>query len=82
MWHTTRFQGERFSKFFSIIFGHDNLINFIRVNFDLKKSHNYSMEEIENMLPWERQIHVDMIRAQVRVENERNREMAMANKGR
>lgn len=41
------------------------------------------MEEIENMLPWERQIHVDMIRAQVRAENERNRELAMvANKGR
>lgn len=57
-----------------MIFSHDNLIAFVKTNFDLKKYHNYSMNEIESMLPWERRVHIDQIKSQVSVERERQRE--------
>lgn len=37
------------------------------------------MIELESMLPWERLIHVDQIKAIVRVEYERARELERAN---
>lgn len=35
------------------------------------------MDEIENMIPWERHIHIDFIRAQVAQQREFEREMAL-----
>ena len=33
--------------------------------------HNYSLTDLENMLPWEREIYVDMLIAYIKEENER-----------
>jgi hypothetical protein len=33
----------------------------LRVNFSLMQIHNYSLTEIENMIPWERDIYVDLL---------------------
>jgi hypothetical protein len=40
----------------------------------MKKYHGYSLEELESMLPWERMIHVDKVKAILREEYERARE--------
>jgi hypothetical protein len=36
--------------------------------------HKYSLTEIENMLPWERDIYVSLLVNYIKEENERNRE--------
>jgi|TARA_R110000803_G_scaffold175555_1_gene238084 hypothetical protein len=33
--------------------------------------HKYSLSEIENMMPWERDIYVDMLIAHIKEENEK-----------
>jgi hypothetical protein len=36
--------------------------------------HKYSLSELENMLPWEREIYIDMLIQHIKEENERMRE--------
>ncbi len=40
-------------------------------NFSLMQHHKYSLTELENMLPWEREIYVDMLITWIREEKER-----------
>lgn len=35
--------------------------------------HKYSLTELDNMIPWERQIYIDMLTAYIERENERIR---------
>ena len=50
---------------------HDNLQNIYRVNFDMIHHHKYSLTELENMMPWEKQIYVSMLINHIEEENER-----------
>jgi len=34
--------------------------------------HNYSLSDLENMLPWEREIYVDMLISYIKEENDKN----------
>ena len=36
--------------------------------------HKYSLTELENMMPWERDIYVDMIITHIKEENEKTKE--------
>jgi len=36
--------------------------------------HNYSLSDIENMMPWEREIYVDMLVQHIKEENEKAKE--------
>lgn len=40
---------------------HETLVNFMKTNFLLTRHHHYSYSDIENMLPWERLVYVDMV---------------------
>ena len=35
--------------------------------------HNYSLSDLENMLPWEREIYVDMLISYIKDENEKTK---------
>lgn len=50
---------------------HDNLVNYYKTNFLLMQEHKYSLTEIENMLPWEREIYIAMLIDYIEKENER-----------
>ena len=41
--------------------------------------HKYSLTEIENMIPWERDVYVDLLQQHVREENERIKEQNRKN---
>lgn len=41
--------------------GHENLMNWFLTNGFLINDHKYSLQDIENMLPFERLIYVDMV---------------------
>jgi hypothetical protein len=43
------------------MFGYDSLMNFFRTNFSLMQHHKYSLAEIENMMPWEKFLYIDML---------------------
>lgn len=40
---------------------HDNIRNFYETNFELIQHHKYTLEDINNMMPWERALYVDML---------------------
>jgi len=48
---------------------HINLETFFRVNFALMQFHKYSLTEIENMQPWERDVYVGLLRLHIEEEN-------------
>ena len=36
--------------------------------------HNYSLRDLENMMPWEREIYVDMLITHIKEENEKQKQ--------
>jgi len=40
---------------------HDSLENMFKTNFALMQHHKYSLTELENMIPWERDIYVNLL---------------------
>ena len=50
---------------------HTNLESYYKVNFALMQHHKYSITEIENMMPWEREIYVGLLMDYIEKENER-----------
>jgi hypothetical protein len=47
------------------------LANYYQVNFQLLNNYNYSLEEVESMLPWEREIYLSMLIDDINEKNER-----------
>jgi hypothetical protein len=41
------------------------------MNFSLMQHHKYSLTELENMMPWERQVYVQLLVQYLEEENER-----------
>ena len=52
---------------------HESLENYYRVNFSMMQHHKYSLTELENMIPWEREIYVTMLVEYIKEENERQK---------
>jgi len=57
---------------------HMNLENYFRLNFALMQYHKYSLTEIENMMPWERDIYVALLQQHLE-EEELKRKQQKAN---
>jgi hypothetical protein len=51
----------RYWGFFLINLSHDTLINFYRTNYQLMQNHKYSLTDINDMMPWEREVYVTML---------------------
>tara|TARA_B100000900_G_C20573126_1_gene714163 strand:+ start:1822 stop:2013 length:192 start_codon:yes stop_codon:yes gene_type:complete len=58
---------------------HNNLENYFKTNFAMMQHHKYSLSDIENMVPWERDVYVDLLQQHVREENERIKEQNRKN---
>lgn len=50
---------------------HIDIYSMMKLNFGMVQHHKYSFTEIENMIPWERDVYVDMLIQHVRDENQR-----------
>mgnify|MGYP001352365785 FL=1 len=50
---------------------HIDLESYYKVNFSLMQHHKYSLTEIENMMPWERDIYLALLNQYVEEENAR-----------
>ena len=52
---------------------HDSLENYFRTNFALMKHHKYSLTELENMVPWERDVYIQLLLAHIQEEERRQK---------
>ena len=52
---------------------HEDLVSYYKLNFSLMQHHKYSLTELENMIPWEREIYVQMLVDYIKEENERQK---------
>ena len=43
-------------------------------NFSLMQHHYYSLTELENMMPWEREVYVEMLQQFIKEENEKQKQ--------
>ena len=51
-----------------------NLEAYFRINFALMQYHKYSLTEIENMIPWERDIYVELLKQHLEEEKEQQKQ--------
>ena len=52
-----------------------DLESYFKLNFALMQYHKYSLTEIENMIPWERDIYVALLQQHIEEENEKVRSL-------
>ena len=48
---------------------HEDLESYYKLNFALMQRHKYSLTELENMIPWEREIYVSLLQQHIEEEN-------------
>jgi len=48
---------------------HIDLESYYKLNFSLIQHHKYSLTEIENMIPWEREIYLGLLNQHIEEEN-------------
>jgi hypothetical protein len=57
--------------FFLVGQSHDTLPNHYELNFNLMKHHGFSLTELDNMMPYERDVYVLFVRRWIEEETER-----------
>lgn len=50
---------------------HQDTVTYYQSNFQLMQEYKWSLSEIENMLPWEREVYIVMLNEYIKEENER-----------
>ena len=56
---------------------HIDLESYFKLNFSLMQHHKYSLTEIENMMPWERDIYVGLLNQWIEDENLKAKQAGM-----
>ena len=71
LWKRKRAGIKRFTKFFYVGLSHDSLVNHYKTNFAMMQHHGYSLTELDNMVPWEREIYIALLHDFIEEENEK-----------
>lgn len=61
LWYEKQFSIGGPTKFFIISLSHASLGIHYKTNFDLMQHHKYSLAEIDNLIPWEKEIYIGML---------------------
>ena len=80
MWLSRKYNCGGNPKFFRITFRYDNLKNYFETNFALMQHHKYNLEDIEHMMPWEKNIYVTLLINYIKEENEKLQQQKVLNK--
>jgi|TARA_B100000945_G_scaffold289816_1_gene263151 hypothetical protein len=56
---------------------HMDLESYFKLNFALMQHHKYSLTEIENMMPWERDIYLGLLNQYIEEENLKAKQASM-----
>ena len=73
LWNGTRTNVKRTFKFFYVGLSHDSLVNHYKTNFAMMQHHQYSLTELDNMVPWEREIYIALLKEHIERENEQRK---------
>ena len=60
--------------------GHDKLDNYYKTNFALMQHHKWSLSEIEQMMPWEKNIYVELLNAWIKEQEDAARQQEQDHK--
>ncbi len=71
MWLRRGNGDQRTTEFFRLIFRYGTLGNYYQTNFAMMQHHKYSLTELEEMLPWERNIYISLLIKYLEEEKER-----------
>jgi len=52
---------------------HETLESYYKTNFALVQHHKYSLTELENMIPWEREVYLSLLQQFIEEENLKNK---------
>lgn len=74
MWDSTRKSIRRTKLFFLIALSHESLVGYYQSNFQLMQEHKYALTELEEMIPWEREIYIKLLVDYLEEERERIRQ--------
>tara|TARA_X000000368_G_C22872936_1_gene641759 strand:- start:541 stop:711 length:171 start_codon:yes stop_codon:yes gene_type:complete len=53
---------------------HQDIVSYFKINFALMQHHKYSLSDIENMIPWERDIYLSLLEQYIEEENLKNQQ--------
>lgn len=62
------------------MFGHDTIVNYYKVSFALMQYHKYSLTELENMIPWEKYVYIDLLTEYLKKQEQDRRDREAAAK--
>ena len=65
-----------------MMFRYESLSNHFQTNFALMQHHKYSLSELNDMMPWERNVYVTMLLQFMDEENEKLKQQQLARKSR
>ena len=51
-----------------------DLENYFKLNFSMMQYHKYSLTEIENLIPWERDIYVELLKEHLEEEKQKQQQ--------
>jgi len=74
VWNSTRKNFKGSKLFFLVALSHESLVGYYQSNFQLMQEHKYSLTELEDMMPWEREIYVQLLVQHLEEERERIRQ--------
>ena len=52
---------------------HEGLVNYYNTNFQMMQHHKYSLSELEDMMPWEREIYINLLLQFIKDEEEEHK---------
>ena len=61
------------TEFFRLGLSHESLFNYYKTNFAMMQHHKYSLTELEDMMPWEREIYGNLLIQWIEEENKKRR---------
>ncbi len=65
------FRAGGYGRFFYLALIHESLANMYQLNFALMQHHKYSLTELENMMPFEREIYTSLLKNHLDEQEER-----------
>ena len=57
--------------------GYQRLAVYFKTNFSLMQHHKWSISEIEEMMPWERQVYIDLLKDWIKQKEQEIKEQEM-----
>jgi hypothetical protein len=52
-----------------------DLENYFKLNFSLMQYHKWSLTEIENLLPWERDVYIELLKQHIQEEESKQKQL-------